>query len=196
MLKRYSKTIQEIGFHSDKKNNLNNNTLMKTEIKYSFISAIALIIWVTTEHLLGFNTTNMEMGQYTQPIIAIIVLVILFFGIREKRNKILNGHLTFIQGLKTAFFISLFYAILQGVWFALYSNIINPEYAELSMQFKTSQLVAEGKTPQQIADELAMTKKIFDGGFIQFGFFIIVTTLIDTIIGAIMTLFLKTKTKE
>ncbi|MBD79538.1 MAG: hypothetical protein CL840_11525 [Crocinitomicaceae bacterium] len=169
---------------------------MKTEIKYSFISAIALIIWVTTEHLLGFNTTNMEMGQYTQPIIAIIVLVILFFGIREKRNKILNGHLTFIQGLKTAFFISLFYAILQGVWFALYSNIINPEYAELSMQFKTSQLVAEGKTPQQIADELAMTKKIFDGGFIQFGFFIIVTTLIDTIIGAIMTLFLKTKTKE
>ena len=169
---------------------------MKTEIKYSFISAVALILWVTVEHLLGFNTTKMEMGQYTQPIIAIIVLAILFFGIREKRNKILNGELTIIQGLKTAFFIALFYAILQGAWFTIYSNIINPEYAELSMQFKTDQLVEEGKTSQQIADELAMTTKIFDGGFIQFGFFIMITTLTNTIVGLIMTLFLKTEQKN
>ncbi len=166
---------------------------MKTEIKYSLVSAAALIIWVATEHLLGFNTTRMEMEQYTQPLIAIIVLVILFFGIREKRDKALNGRLTVIQGLKTAFFISLFYAILQGAWFALYSNVINPEYAELSMQFKTNQLIAEGKTPQQIADELAMSKKIFDGGVMQFGFFILITTVINTIVGFVMTLFLKTK---
>lgn len=169
---------------------------MKTEIKYSLISAVALIIWVTTEHLLGFNTTKMEIGQYTQPIIAIVVFVILFFGIREKRNKIFSGQLTFIQGLKTAFFISLFYSILQGGWFALYSNVINPEYSTLSLLFKEKQLLAEGKTPEQIASELSMTKKIFDGGINQYGFFIISVTLIDTFIGAIMTFFLKTKTKK
>jgi membrane protease YdiL (CAAX protease family) len=166
---------------------------LKTELKYASLSAIALIIWVTAEHLLGFNTTKMEIGQYTQPIIAIVVVVILFFGIREKKNKELNGQLKFFEGLKTAFYISLFYALLHGVWFALYSQIINPNYGELSLQFQEKQLVAEGKTPQQITEELGMTKMIFGNIVIQFAFFMISTTIINTIVGAIVTIFLRTK---
>src|SRR5205085_7364836 len=121
------------------------------EIKYAVISAIALVIWVTGEHLLGFTTTKMEIGEYTEPIIAIVTFIFLFFGIREKKRKGLNGHLTFMQGLRTVFFISLFYAILQGIWFAFYSHIINPDYSMLSLHFKEKQLAAEGKTPQQIS---------------------------------------------
>jgi hypothetical protein len=169
---------------------------MKTEIKYALISVAALIIWVTIEHLLGFNTTKMEIGQYTQPVIAIVAFVILFFGIREKRNKIFNGQLTFIQGLKTAFFISLFYSILQGGWFALYSNVINPDYSRLSLLFQEKQLLAEGKTVEQISSELSMSKKIFDGGLIQFGFFIISVTLFNTFVGLIITLFLRKNPKN
>src|SRR5205085_6083836 len=121
---------------------------------------------------------------------------LLFFGIREKKRKGLNGHLTFMQGLRTVFFISLFYAILQGIWFAFYSHIINPDYSMLSLHFKEKQLAAEGKTPQQISDELAMTKMIFGNALLQFVFFIFSTTIIDTIVGAIMTLFLKTKNEK
>ena len=166
---------------------------LKTEIKYAILSAITLVIWVTAEHLLGFNTTKMELGQYTRPIIAIAPFIFLFFGIREKKNKELDGQLTFMQGFKTAFFISLFYALLQGMWFAIYSGLINPDYAALSLQFKEKQLITEGKTPQQISDELAMTKMIFGNALSQFTFFIISTTIIDSISGAIMTLFLRTK---
>jgi membrane protease YdiL (CAAX protease family) len=168
------------------------NNYLKTEIKYALLSAIALVIWVSAEHLLGFNTTKMEIGQYTRPIIAIAAFVFLFFGIREKKNKEFNGQLTFMQGLKTAFFISLFYALLQGIWFAIYGQVINPDYAALSLQFKEKQLIAEGKTPQ-ITDELAMTKMIFGNALLQFAFFIFSTTIVDTVAGAIMTLFLKTK---
>lgn len=104
---------------------------LKTEIKYALLSAVTLIVWVTAEHLLGFTTTKMEIGEYTEPMIAIAILIFLFFGIREKRNKELNGQLTFMQGLKTAFFISSFYAILQATWFAIYSHLINPEYVNM-----------------------------------------------------------------
>lgn len=166
---------------------------LKTEIKYAAISAIVLIIWVMAEHFLGFNTTKMEIGQYTQPIIAFAVLIFLFLGIKEKKNKILHGQLLFMQGMKTAFYISLFYALLQGIWFAIYSNYINPDYAALTLQFKEKQLIAAGKTPQQIADELSTTKMIFDNGIRQFGFFILSTTIINTLVGAILTLFLRTK---
>lgn len=168
---------------------------LKTEIKYAVISAITLVIWVTVEHLLGFNTTKMDKGEYTRPIIAIAVFIFLFLGIREKKNKELGGQLTFMQGLKTAFFISLFYALLQAIWFAIYGGIINPDYAILSLQFQEKQLIADGKTPQEITDELAMTKMIFGNALIQFAFFIFSTTMIDTIVGVIMTLFLKTKQK-
>jgi Protein of unknown function (DUF4199) len=168
---------------------------LKTEIKYAVFSAIALVLWVLIEHLLGFNTSRMEIGEYTQPIIAIVVLIFLFFGIREKRNKDFGGTLTFLQGLKTAFFISLFYALLQGLWFAVYSKIINPEYATLLFQFQEKQLAAAGKTPEQIVDEMAMAKMIFGNVAVQFVFFILSTTTVNTVVGAIMTLFLKKKAK-
>lgn len=70
---------------------------MKIEVKYALISTVALIVWVITEHLLGFNTTKMEVGQYTQPIIAIVVLVILFFGIRENEISSLKENLLFYK---------------------------------------------------------------------------------------------------
>jgi hypothetical protein len=162
-----------------------------TELKYAGLSAAALVAWVMMEHALGFTTTDMETGEYTEPIIAIGVWVLLFFGIREKRNKALNGTMTFKQGLRAAFLISFFYAILQALWFAIYTNLIHPDYAMLSLEFKTGQLVAEGKTAEQINEELALTKLVFNSGWLQFGLFIISTTVINTLIGGIMSLFLK-----
>jgi hypothetical protein len=166
---------------------------LRTEIKYAILSTIALVIWVTAEHLLGFNTTKMDIGEYTRPIIGIVSFIFLFLGIKEKKNKELGGHLTFSQGLKTVFYISLFYGLFQGIWFAVYGGVINPGYASLSLQFKERQLIAEGKSPQQIADELALTKMIFGNALLQFAFFIFSTIIVDTIVGTIMTLFLKTK---
>ena len=116
-------------------------TNFKTEIKYAGFSAIALMLWVLAEHLLGFNTTRLDIGEYTQPLIFIVVLVFLFFGIREKRDKDLGGQLTFMQGVKTAFLISVFYALLQAIWFAFYSLVINPEYGTLSIHFQESRSI-------------------------------------------------------
>jgi hypothetical protein len=165
---------------------------LKTEIKYALLSAAALVVWVMVEHLLGFNTGRMDVGQYTQPIIPFIIWMILFFAIRERKIRF-GGQLPFMQGVRTAFFVSIFYAVLQGIWFGIYSNLIHPEYAALTMQFRETQLAQEGKTPQEIQDEMAMSKMIFDGGVRQFGFFIITTTVINTAVGAIITLFLKTR---
>jgi hypothetical protein len=166
---------------------------MKTEIKYALLSAALLVVWVMVEHFLGFNSTRMDIGEYTHSVTPLATLVLLFLGIREKRNRELNGQLTFWQGLRTAFWISFFYAILQALWFALYSNLINPEYTALTVQFKQKQLELSGKTPGQVEDELRITRMIFDGGIKQFVFFILATTATGTLVGAILTLFLKTK---
>jgi hypothetical protein len=165
---------------------------LKTETKYALLSAAALVVWVMVEHVLGFNTEHMDVGQYTQPIIPFIIWILLFLAIREKKSRF-GGTLTFMQGVRTAFFVSIFYALLQGVWFGIYSNLIHPEYANLTLQFHQAQLAQEGKTPQEIEDELAMSKMIFDGGVRQFGFFIVSTTIVNTAVGAIMSLFLKTR---
>ena len=165
---------------------------LATETKYALLSALALVVWVMVEHVLGFNTEHMDVGQYTQPIIPFIIWILLFIAVREKKNQ-LGGQLTFMQGVRSAFFVSIFYAVLQGIWFGIYSNVIHPEYANLTLQFHETQLAQEGKTPQEIQDEMAMSKMIFDGGVNQFGFFIITTTVINTAIGAIMSLFLKTR---
>lgn len=163
----------------------------RIEIKYALFSAAVLILWTLLEHFLGLNTTNFRAGEFTRLTIPVVVLIFLFLGTREKRNKEFNGELTFWQGLKTVFFLSLFYAVLQGFWFEIYSTLINPGYAALTLHYQETKLVAEGKTPQEIADRIAFARKIFDGGFMQYGFFFLSTTIINTAIGAIMTLFLR-----
>lgn len=164
---------------------------LRIEIKYALISAVVLVIWVMGEHVLGYNSTRMEMGKYTQPIIPLIILVILVLGMRAK--KISLAGLTFGQGVKTAFLISLFYAILQGLWFTVYADLINPSYAELSRAFQEKELMAQGKSPEEIADRLAFARTLFDGGWHQFLFFLVTTPVINTIVGIIALMFLKSK---
>ncbi|MBV9987068.1 MAG: DUF4199 domain-containing protein [Chitinophagaceae bacterium] len=169
---------------------------IRTEVKYAFFSAVALIAWVVAEHLLGYMTTKMEIGEYTEPLIAIPVWLLLFLGIWEKKSRDLTGHFSFGKGLQTALLISFLYALLQSVWFAFYTHIINPDYATLALVYKEKQLAAEGKEAQQISDELAYTRILFRSASLQFLFFTVSTTVINTIAGAIMSFFLRTKTNN
>lgn len=166
---------------------------IRTELKYALISASALVGWVMGEHLLGFTTTRLDIGEYTKPLVVVVIYILLFFGIREKRDRDLAGSITLWQGMRTALLISVLYAVFQAVWFAIYSLVINPEYSRLLFQYQEQQMAAAGKTPQQIADGMAMARLVFGNPFIQFGFFIVSTTVVNTIVGAIMTLFLRTR---
>jgi hypothetical protein len=51
--------------------------------------------------LLGVNITRHDIGRYTRLAGALCPSLLLFFGIREKRNKELHGIMTFGQDVET-----------------------------------------------------------------------------------------------
>jgi Protein of unknown function (DUF4199) len=133
---------------------------MKTEVKYGVLFAAIVVVYVMIEHLLGVNTTRHDIGQYTRLAGVIVPILAVFFGIKAKRDKELNGVMTFGQGVKTGFLIAVIQTTLTTIWFWFYSTVINPEYLDTMLAFERSQMLASG-TPEGVIAADAESKRAF-----------------------------------
>ncbi|MBI1806140.1 MAG: DUF4199 domain-containing protein [Ignavibacteria bacterium] len=134
---------------------------MKTEIKYGVIFAGIVVLYVLTEHFLGFNTTRHDIGQYTRYAGVLVPILGILFGIREKRKKELNGIMTFGQGVKTGFWIALIQTTITTLWFLLYANVINPGFLDTMLEFERSTMAAAGTTEASIIQQLDQKRTFF-----------------------------------
>ena len=122
-------------------------------IKYAFILLIITIIWTLIEHVLGYNTTKHEIGQYTRLIIAFVYYAFVALVIvRVRKQK--RGSLTFAEGLKAGTITALTYSFLVTGWYALYAEVINKQFQPTLLAFERHRLEAAHATPEQIADKL------------------------------------------
>jgi len=60
----------------------------------------------------------------------LLSMVFVFFGIRQYRDKVNNGTLTFGQGMKVGLLIVLIPAVFFGLFDILYTEVINPNWLE------------------------------------------------------------------
>ena len=117
---------------------------MSTELKYSVATAVGVCIWKLAEHFLGFNSTHMEIGQYTRIFFLILPVVMIVLGIREKRDFDYGGTLDFYDGLRTGVMISAVSAAFAAVFFSVYQYYINPEYLNHLIGFEKSRMIGDG----------------------------------------------------
>lgn len=134
---------------------------MKTELKYGVLFAGVVVVYVMIEHFLGFNTTRHDIGQYTRLMGILAPIIGIFFGIREKRNKDLNGVMTFGQGVKAGFWVALIQTTITTAWFLLYGNVINPEFMDTILAFEESTMIAAGVPEATITQELDRMRSMF-----------------------------------
>lgn len=166
--------------------------MLKTEIKFGIITGTGLCLWILAEYLLGLHSTRMHIGEYTIYFSVIIPMVTIYLGLKEKRDKRLNGKFSFRSGIKAGLMISLIAAIITTLFLIFYFNYINPQYADIGVAFYKGKIIQSGKTAIQQTEELENIKRMF--GFInQLLFGVIGTIGTGLIISAGVSYFLKKK---
>lgn len=147
----------------------------QNHVKYGLIMVGVLIGCITLMEITGQN----ESFENKSPIFLIyqfiVPAIVWTLGIRAKKKE-LGGKLTFGQGLKEGFKISLVFGLISPFIFALYYLLVNPEILEY---------VKKSYNLTQASDEFTIGVDMI----LQFLFSLIFGTLYSIII----SLFLRTK---
>lgn len=168
---------------------------MKTELKYGVIFAIVVVVYVMIEHFLGLNTTRHDIGQYTRFGGVLIPIIGIFVGIRAKRDRELNGSITFGQGVKTGFLIAVVQTTITTLWFWFYGAVLNPQFTDTMLEFERSKMLLAGRDEIAVRATIDRLKTIYSFPYLQLAQEV-AGILYGTVFAIIFSAFLKKKRQE
>lgn len=151
---------------------------MKTEIKFGLILGLGICAYTMLAHLLGFYSTNIKAGQYGDIAITLLPILVFFFAIREKRNRL--GQLTVLQGLKTGLLVALISFPISAAFLLLYHHYINPNWLEFLIDYERNRMTQAGVGASEMSARLDALRS-GNSDFTQ-----IVVGLVGTIIMALV----------
>ena len=97
------------------------------EIKWSIVSIIIFLAWMTLEKKLGFHSYKIKWQPLFNLLYIFPTFILYFLALREKKNKFYNGNINWKQGLISAivisFIIVIFSPITQFITFSFKTSI-------------------------------------------------------------------------
>jgi hypothetical protein len=163
-------------------------------VKYGVYALLISIIWTIIEHVLGYNTTNHDTGQYARMLGAFVFYILIVVAIFAARKQ-QNGSLTFGEGFKTGAVVSLIYGLGITAWYAIYGEVINTQFKPTLMAFERAKLEAAHATPDAIAVKMKEVDMSSGGSVLSYVLLFVFMTLFGIVIAAIASLILKRKKK-
>jgi hypothetical protein len=163
---------------------------MRLELKYGLLTALFLCVWVLIEYLLGFHNSNFSVGRVTGFFSIIIPIVTIFIALQKKKESNPNKNITFKEGLKAGFLVTIVYAVLFTGFLTVYYNYINPEARQLALEREKTQMIERGKTPEEAEQTIQENRaKVNDAFLLIIGF--TTTIFLGMVITAIETIVLQ-----
>ncbi|MCK6603125.1 MAG: DUF4199 domain-containing protein [Bacteroidetes bacterium] len=114
------------------------------ELKWGLLTGLAISLWVLTEFFLGFHSTRMDLGEISGYFSGLIPLATYALALKEKKNQLTDGGLTFTNGVISGLAITVVTGLVLVVFFALYNTVIHPEYTETGIAWQTAKLKSQG----------------------------------------------------
>jgi hypothetical protein len=101
---------------------------IKTEIKWSVIFSIVALLWMVLEKLSGLHGKYIDYHLYLTNLFAIPAIVVMVMALKDKKKFFYRGNMSYMQGLISGIFLSLFIALLSPLTQWITSYVITPEY--------------------------------------------------------------------
>ena len=108
---------------------------VKPEIKFGTLGAILLISWILIQYSLGFHSHNLQFEFLSGLGNSLIVFIMLFIGIREKRVD-WGNKFTLRKGMKSGMYQLVLTATLASVFMFFYDYKINNMWVERMVQWQ------------------------------------------------------------
>ncbi len=135
---------------------------MNSELRYAAGFAALTVAYTMVEHVLGFNSVNHEVGQYTRLAGIVFPVAAVYLGIRSRRAQRADGSpFTFVSGLRTGFIVALVLSVITALWFLLYGNVINPEFLGTLLEFEKDRMIAAGTPEAEVAANIDRLRTMY-----------------------------------
>lgn len=162
---------------------LNKPTIMSTSLKWGLISGIVSIA-MSLIRTLAFGSNPMDSDWKMSLLSIAIGIVLIVLAHREFKNEG-DGFMSYGQGFKIGFLVSLFSFIIGSIFLFVYITIVDPSlYAEI-WDKAAEQMREQGQNEEAI--EMGM--KI--GRIMMWVFIAVMGLVISAILGALVPLFTK-----
>lgn len=147
--------------------------------------------------MIGFFVINKMMGYTLQEVYGyltmLLSMIFVFLGIRHYRDEVNNGSLSFGQGLKIGVLIVLIPSVFFGLFDMLYTQVINPGWANEYYQHYIEKIKAS--TPPEKLDavlkKIAGEKEFFSNPILLFLVMAVTVFIIGFIVTIISSLALR-----
>jgi hypothetical protein len=157
--------------------------MQKLILRYSIYAALTLIAF----GLFNFTVLN-KMSYEAQEIAGylsiFISMIFVFMGIKQYRDQVNGGKLSFVQGLKIGTLIILIPAIAFGLLDIVYTELINPAWKE---QYYNHYLEQYKSLPaaeyEKMRSQLKAQQEMFSSPVLQF----IIMSMTVFVLGMIVT---------
>jgi len=166
----------------------NKPSLLAVSLGYSVIISLAVIVLSLVLFLLNLDKgTGMEWLPY----------LVLFGGIwlaqYNYRNKYLGGFISYGKAFSLGMMISLFLAIIMGIYTYVFIKYINPGAMEEAMVIAEQKMMDRGATDLEIEQGMAIARKFAGVGMFTFTA-VFSNFLAGVIISLITAIFVKKET--
>jgi len=100
----------------------------RTEIKWSIIFTLVMLLWTVAERIAGLHSTNIEYHYIVTNFFVIVAVLVYVFALREKRKKDFGGKMNWIQGFISGLILTLGITILTPFAQYITVEVITPDY--------------------------------------------------------------------
>ena len=120
----------------------------KLEIKWGLIFVGMTLLWLVLERIGGLHGKHIDKHAFFTNLIMIPAVIIFVLALREKRDKVLGGAMSFKQGFVTGLIITFIITVLSPITQSIVSLVITPGYFQNAIEYA----VREGKMSREMAE--------------------------------------------
>jgi hypothetical protein len=156
----------------------NKPSAMVVSLGYGVIISLAIVVLSLILFLL-----NLDQGTGLEYLPYLLLIAGIWLAQYNYRNKYLGGFITYGQAFTIGMWISLFVAIVMGIYTFVFFNYINPGAMEEAMVIAEQRMMDKGMTDLEIEQGMMMARK-----FSGVGMFTTVAVISNFFAGLIISL--------
>lgn len=133
----------------------------------------------------GYETEKLAVGQHAGWLAFIMMIVILYLGIRAVREESPGHYISYGKALGTGVLISLFSSLMSGVYNFIHLKFVNTQFVDYQLELIKLQWEKAGMSSAQMEQAEGVTRMMM-GPVVQG----MMTVVMGVIIGLILSLIL------
>lgn len=122
-------------------------------IKFSLIYALILIALNLILYILDMQQ---KMNIFNTIVLIITTLGSIYFGILSQRDNVMNGFITYGEGISTGMLISLFAGLIVSIYTLVFATFIDPDFMLNIINQAKRDMIEKGDSEENIERAISM----------------------------------------